>query len=78
MPVGALPPQLALACGISAMTEELAVQASLTGDPHAVLQAIAYDPNTNARLALAQTREMVNRMFVASADFLPQFAHKKV
>ncbi|HOQ62871.1 MAG TPA: alpha-glucosidase/alpha-galactosidase, partial [Clostridia bacterium] len=48
--VGKLPPQLALMCNTSAQIEEMAVEASLTGNRELVYQAICYDPLTAAVL----------------------------
>ena len=55
--------------------EEMAVEASLTGDPTMVFHAIAYDPLTAAVLSLAEIKEMVNEMFHQNRDHLPQFKH---
>ena len=76
--VGALPPQLAILTGLSAQTEEMAVEAGLTGNPRLVYQAIAHDPLTAAVLSLAEIRTMVNEMFEQNRNFLPQFKHFKV
>ena len=73
MHVGSLPPQLGLLCSISAQIEEMAVQASFTGDRELVYQAICFDPLTSAVLSLKQIREMVDLMFAQFADWLPQF-----
>jgi len=54
------------------------VEASLTGDPRLVFQAIAYDPLTAAVLSLAEIREMVNKMFAQNQPYLPQFKHFQV
>jgi alpha-galactosidase len=71
--VGALPPQCAALTGLSSQIEEMAVEAALTGDPHLVFQAIAYDPLTAAVLSLAEIKQMVNEMFQCSQDYLPTF-----
>nr|MDD6335150.1 alpha-glucosidase/alpha-galactosidase [bacterium] len=76
--VGPMPAQLALFCNISAQIEEMAVEASLTGDPKLVYQAICFDPLTSAVLGLRDIKAMVNDMFAASADYLPQFSVKHV
>jgi len=76
--VGSLPPQLALLCSINAQIEEMAVEASLTGDPRLIYQAICYDPLTSAVLGLDEIKDMTNQLFAASAEFLPQFGCKKV
>ena len=73
--VGALPPQLAILNNINAGCEELAVEAALTGDPRKVYHAICYDPLTSAVLSLAEIKSMVDEMFEASKEWLPQFKH---
>jgi len=74
--VGALPPQCAILPAISAQTEMMAVEASLTGDAKLVYQAIAHDPLTASVLSLAEIRKMVAEMFRKNRKYLPQF--KKV
>lgn len=71
--VGALPPQCALLTNFSSQIEEMAVEAALTGDRRLVYQAIAHDPLTAAVLSLAEIREMVDKMLVQNAPYLPQF-----
>jgi alpha-galactosidase len=73
--VGPLPPQCVALNHVSVMVEEMAVEAALTGDPHLVFHAIAYDPLTAAVLSLAEIRSMVNEMFQQNRDYLPQFRH---
>ena len=51
----------------------MAVEASLTGDPTLVFQAVAYDPLTAAVLSLAEIRDMVNEMLIQNRDYLPNF-----
>ncbi len=72
--VGPLPAQLALMNNISARIEEMAVQGSLAGDREMIYQAICFDPLTSAVLSLKEIRAMVDEMFEASRDYLPQFA----
>jgi alpha-galactosidase len=43
-----------------------------------VFHAICYDPLTSAVLSLAEIRDMVNEMFEANKEWLPQFKHFKV
>jgi len=43
-----------------------------------VFHAICYDPLTSAVLSLAEIRDMVNEMFEANKEYLPQFKHFKV
>ncbi|NLC68796.1 MAG: alpha-galactosidase [Clostridiaceae bacterium] len=74
--VGPLPDHLAILNNISARCEELAVEAAITGDPRKVFYAICFDPLTSAVLSLAEIKEMVDEMFTANKDWLPQFKHK--
>lgn len=71
--VGPLPAQLALMNNITARCEELAVEGCLAGDPTMVYHAIAFDPLTSAVLSLAEIKSMVDEMFAANKDWLPQF-----
>jgi len=71
--VGALPPQCAALTGINVAVEEMAVEASLTGNPELVYQAICYDPLTASVLSLAEIRKMVKAMLKKNAPHLPQF-----
>ena len=76
--VGALPPQCAMLTNLSAMIEETAVEAGLSGDPRLVFQAIAHDPLTAAVLSLAEIKTMVNEMFKQNRAYLPQFKTVKI
>ena len=71
--VGKLPPQCALLSGTSAQIEELTVEGSLAGDREMIYQAICYDPLTAAVCSLREIRSMVDEMFEANRDWLPQF-----
>ena len=71
--VGKLPPQLALMCNTSAQIEEMAVEASLTGNRELVYQAICYDPLTAAVLSLKEIKSMTDEMFAQFEEWLPQF-----
>ncbi len=71
--VGALPPQLALLSGTSAQIEEMVVEAGIRGDREMVYRAICYDPLTASVLSLREIRSMVDEMFKANEDWLPQF-----
>jgi alpha-galactosidase len=73
--VGPLPPQCAMLTNLSAMIEEMAVEAAMTGNPRLVFQAIAHDPLSAAVLSLAEIKDMVNEMFQQNEDYLPQFKH---
>lgn len=75
MHVGALPPECALMTALSSGIEELAIQASLSGDPTLVYRAICHDPLTASVLSLAEIREMTNELFARHKEYLPQFKH---
>ncbi|MCE5322951.1 alpha-galactosidase [bacterium] len=77
MHVGALPAQLALLNNISARCEELAVEGCLAGDPTMIFHAILFDPLTSAVLSMEETKQMVDEMFEANKELLPQFKHLK-
>jgi alpha-galactosidase len=74
--VGNLPPQLAILNNVSARIEEMAVEGSLAGDREMIYQAICFDPLTSAVLSLKEIKSMVDEMFEASKDYLPQFKKK--
>ncbi len=76
--VGALPAQCALLTQLSSGIEEMAIEASLTGDPTMVYRAICHDPLTAAVLSLAEIRQMTNELFAQHKDHLPQFKIHKV
>jgi len=71
--VGALPPETALLTQLSSGIEELAIQASLAGDPTLVYRAICHDPLTAAVLSLREIKDMTNELFAQHKDYLPQF-----
>ena len=52
--------------------QELAVIAALTGDREVVYHAIMMDPLTSAVLDLDQIRQMVDEMFEAEKEWLPE------
>ena len=58
---------------ITIASEEMAVEAALTGDRELAYHAIAYDPLTASVLSLAETRKMVDAMFRKNKAHLPQF-----
>jgi len=76
--VGALPPETALLTQLSSGIEELAIQASINGDPTLVYRAICHDPLTAAVLSLREIRAMVNELFAQHKEHLPQFIHHAV
>lgn len=73
--VGELPAQLAAMVNLSVATEEMAVEAALTGDPRLVYHSIVYDPLTASVLSLAEIKDMVQKMLNQNAPHLPQFKH---
>ncbi len=77
MHVGPLPSQLALLNNITARCEELAVEGCLAGDPTMIFHAILFDPLTSAVLSMQEIKNMVDEMFEANKDWLPQFKHLK-
>jgi alpha-galactosidase len=71
--VGDLPPQSQPLTAISVASEELAVEAAITGDPELVYQSICYDPLTAAVLSLGEIKQMVKAMLRKNQPHLPQF-----
>ena len=76
--VGQLPPQCAALNMTNVLVQGLAVEASFTGDPELVMQAIALDPLTAAVLTLQEIRAMTAEMLEAEKTYLPQFAGRKL
>jgi len=76
--VGDLPPQCAALNMTNVLVQGLAVEASFSGDPELVMQAVALDPLTAAVLTLKEIREMVAEMLKAEARWLPQFAGREL
>ncbi len=75
--VGPLPAHLAALTGTNALCEELAVQASLEGDPRKVFHAVCMDPLTSAVLSLEEIERMVAVLFEKNRDWLPQFGSSR-
>ncbi len=71
--VGALPPECALLTRLNSGIEEMAIAASLAGDPTLIYRAVCHDPLTAAVLSLAEIKAMVNEMFDQNREYLPQF-----
>jgi len=71
--VGDLPPQLAALNRSNISVQELAVKAALTGDRRMAVQAVMLDPLTAAILTLDKIQAMVDEMFDAEKEYLPQF-----
>lgn len=73
-PVGALPAQLAVIDNTAARSEELAVCGCIEGDKRKIFHAILVDPLTSAVLSMDEIQQMVDEMFEANKEYLPQFA----
>ena len=76
--VGGLPTQLAALNMTNVLAQGLAANAAITGDPEMAMQAVAMDPLTSAVCTLAEIRQMCAEMMKAEAQWLPQFAGKKL
>ena len=76
--IGNLPPQCAALNMTNVLVQGLAVEASFSGDPELVMQAVALDPLTAAVLTLDEIRRMTAEMLEAEQAYLPQFAGKKL
>ncbi len=73
-----MPPQCAALNMTNVLAQGLTVEASFSGDPELVMQAVALDPLTSAVLTLKEIRDMVAEMPEAEKKYLPQFAGKKL
>ena len=71
--VGALPRECALLTQLSSGIEEMAIAASIQGDPTMIYRAICHDPLTASVLSLAEIRQMTNELLRQHKDYLPQF-----
>ncbi len=76
--VGPLPDEVAIMTHLSSSIEELAIRASMEGDPTLVYKAIIHDPLTASVLSLREIRDMVNELFQVHKDYLPQFKVHRV
>lgn len=77
-PVGDLPWHLAALNQTNISCQRLTVQAGYSGDPEEVVHAVALDPLASAVLDLGQIREMCAEVLEKQAEWLPQFAGKKL
>jgi alpha-galactosidase len=75
--VGSLPPQCAALNNVNIASEEMAVEAAVTGNPELVFYSVAYDPLTASVLSLSEIRKMVNEMLKINKDYLPAFKSLK-
>lgn len=76
--VGDLPAECALLTGLSSGIEEMAIRASMEGNPELLYRAICHDPLTAAVCSLAEIRDLTNDMLEQNKPFLPQFKRFKV
>jgi alpha-galactosidase len=72
--VGDLPIQCAALNLTNVQVQSLTVEASFTGDPELVMNAVALDPLTSAVLTLQEIRDLVAEMLESERPHLPQFA----
>lgn len=71
--VGKLPRQIAALNTVTAQGEELAVEGCLAGDKEMIYHACVNDPLTAAVCSLEEIKRMVEEMFEANKEYLPQF-----
>lgn len=76
--IGNLPTPCAALNMTNVLVQGLTVEASFSGDPELVKQAIALDPLTASVLTLAEIRTMVAEMMEAEGRYLPQFKGRKL
>lgn len=72
--VGDLPEACAAINRTNVNVQALAVEGALTGDREMIYRAVQLDPLTSALLPLSKIREMVDELFAAEAEYLPQFS----
>ena len=72
--VGPLPEPLAATLCNHVEAQRLTAQAALTGDYHLARQAFLQDPQTQARLALEDIDKLMEALFAAHREHLPQFS----
>ncbi|MDQ3854868.1 MAG: alpha-glucosidase/alpha-galactosidase, partial [Chloroflexota bacterium] len=72
--VGDLPAQLAALIRSNVNVQELAVLGHIHRDKELIRQAIALDPLSAAVCSLEEIEAMVQELFTAQAEWLPQFA----
>lgn len=76
--IGDLPKQCAAMNMSNISVQDMAAEAAITGDIELAYWAIAMDPLTSSVLTLKQIRDMVNEMFLAEKEWLPQFDLSKL
>lgn len=76
--IGDLPVQCAALNMTNVLVQGLTVEASFSGDPELVMQAVSLDPLTASVLTLADIRKMTSEMLEAQRAYLPQFKGRKL
>jgi len=76
--VGALPTACAALNLTNVNVQMLGAEAAMEGDPEKLMQAIALDPLTSAKLTLAEARAMTAELLESQAKWLPQFKGRKL
>ena len=71
--IGDLPPQCAALNRMNINVQELAVKAIAERSRERVFQAVMVDPLTSAILTIEEIRRMVDEMFEAEKEYLPEF-----
>ncbi len=71
--IGYLPPVLAAMNRTNINVQELVVNACLTGNKESVYHAAMLDPHTAAELSLDEIWSLVDDLFKAHGDWIPQF-----
>ena len=71
--IGDLPPQCAALNRMNINVQELAVKAIAERSRERVFQAVMVDPLTSAILTIEEIRRMVDEMFEAEREYLPEF-----
>jgi len=70
--VGELPPQLAALNRSNISVQQMAARAAINGDKELAFQAIALDPLTASVCSLNEIQKMVDELFNAEREWLPQ------
>jgi len=76
--IGDLPVQCAALNMTNVLVQGLAVEASFTGNPELIMQAVALDPLTASVCTLKEIRDMVGEMLEAQRKYLPQFEGRRL
>jgi alpha-galactosidase len=70
--IGALPPELAAHCAPHVFVQDLVVRAALNGERDRVYRAAMLDRHAASVLSLQEIRAMVDDLFAAHGDALPE------